>query len=75
MSLQRNYVEMCNWVDDALKEAEARLERLTAHEVLELQGLIDEEVQADGGRSLNLAVLKQVVDADAAYRRPSQCTE
>lgn len=68
MSVQQNYVRISNWLHDALKESDRILQELPNEELFQLQGLINEEAAADRGRSLTISLLKQVVDAEAAFR-------
>lgn len=70
MSLQQNYVTICDWAHDALKRADEVLTRLTDEEIFALRGLIDEEAKSDQGKSQIVALIKDVVSIEAAYRRP-----
>jgi len=67
--MSQNYVDICNWAKRAIDDAEAMLGKLTDAEIRELQEIVAEEAEADKGRSLTVAIVKSVVDAEAAYRK------
>lgn len=69
MSLQQNYVAISDWAHDALKRADEVLGRLTDEEVFALRSLIDDEAKVDQGKSQIVALIKDVVTIESAYRR------
>lgn len=72
MSLQNNYVNICNWAHEALVASEKITHTLSDDEIFELQELVREEANVDGGRSLTILIVQAVIDADAAFRRVSR---
>jgi hypothetical protein len=72
MSLQNNYVNICNWAHEALVASDKITHTLSDDEIFELQELVREEANVDGGRSLTILIVQAVIDADAAFRRVSR---
>lgn len=71
MSLQNNYVDICNWAHEALVASDKITQALSDDEIFAPQELVREEAKADAGRSLTILIIQAVIDADAAYRRVS----
>ena len=72
MSLQNKYLNICNWAHEALVASDKITHTLSDDEIFELQELVREEANVDGGRSLTILIVQAVIDADAAFRRVSR---